>query len=86
MLAVTYFFVRIEPATLVWLFPESSAKRSVVVFLTAFAIFGFYGAAGWLEGGPISHRLSVISVCICFPLMAALGGMLVQHEAASSSL
>jgi hypothetical protein len=86
LLAVTYFFVRIEPATLAWLFPESGAKRSVVVFLTAFAIFGFYGAAGWLEGGPISHRLSVISVCICFPLMAALGGMLVQHEAASSSL
>jgi hypothetical protein len=84
-LALIYFFVRIEPATLAWNFPASAAKRWLLAFLTAFAIFGFYGAAGWLEGGPISHKISAISVFIFFPLMAALGGMLVQREAASSS-
>jgi hypothetical protein len=86
LLAVIYFFARIEPATLAWLFPESAAKRSVIAVLTAFALFGFYGAAGLLEGGPISHRLSVISVGVCFPLMAVLTGMLVRGEAASSSV
>jgi hypothetical protein len=86
LLALIYFFVRIEPVTLAWLFPESAAKRSVVASLTAFVIFGFYGAAGLLEGGPISHKLSVISICICFPVMAVVGGMLVQREASTSSL
>ena len=82
LLAVIYFFVRIQPATLTWLFPESAAKRSALAVLTAFVLFGFYGAAGLLEGGPISHTLSLISVCLGFPVMAAVGGMLVQREAA----
>ncbi len=86
LLALIYFFARVEPATLAWLFPRSVAKRSVFAILTAFAIFGFYGAAGLLEGGPISHKLSVISVTLIFPLMGFLGAMLVQREAASLSL
>ena len=85
LLATIYFFARIGPVTLTWLFPESAAKRWVIAVLTAFVLFGFYGAAGLLEGGLSSHRLSVISVWICFPLMAVVGGILVQHEAASSS-
>ena len=85
LLAVTYLFIRIMPTSLVWIFSESAAKRSVVAFLTAFAVFGFYGAAGWFEGGPISHRFSVISVCVFLPVMAVLGGILVRREVASSS-
>lgn len=80
LLAVAYFYARIGPATLTWLFPESAATRPVMAFLPAFAVFGLYCAAGWFQGGPISHSLSVISVCICFPFMAVLGGILVQHE------
>jgi hypothetical protein len=86
LLALSYFFARIEPVTLAWLFPGSAAKRWTIAVLTAFVLFEFYGAAGLLEGGPISHRLSVVSVSTCFPLMAVLGGMLVQREAASSSV
>jgi hypothetical protein len=86
LVALIYFFARIEPATLAWLFPRSAAKRSVVAVLTAFAMFGFYGAAGLREGGPISHELSVISISIFFPLLAILGAVLAQHEAASLSL
>jgi len=63
----------IEPSTLGWLFPRSRAKRAVVAILTAFAIFGFYGGAGWFEGGPISHVTSVVSVCGLFPAMALVG-------------
>jgi hypothetical protein len=78
LLAVVYFFVRIQPTTLAWLFPRSAAKRYALAFLTAFALFGFYGAAGLLEGGPISYTLSLISVCLFFPLMAAVGGTLAR--------
>ncbi len=85
LLALIYFFARIEPATLAWIFPDSAAKRWGVAVLTAFVLFGFYGAAGLFEGGPISHRLSVISIWICFPLMAVLGGMLVRNQTLSSS-
>jgi hypothetical protein len=86
LLALIYFFARIEPPTVAWPFPRSAAKRSVVAILTAFAIFGFYGAAGLLEGGPISYRLSIISISVFFPLMAVFGALLVQREAASLSL
>ena len=86
LLALIYFFARIEPVTLAWLFPESATKRWTIAVLTAFVLFGFYGAAGLLEGGPISRRLSVVSVSVCFPFMAVLGGVLVQREAASSSV
>ncbi len=86
LLALIYFFARIEPSTLAWLFPQSAAKRSVLAILTAFAIFGFYCAVGLLEGGPTSHTLSMISISIFFPLMAILGVMLVQHRAVSSYL
>jgi hypothetical protein len=78
VLALVYFFVRIQPATLAWLFPKTAAKRYALAFLTAFALFGFYGAAGLLEGGPISYRLSLISVFLCFPLMAVVGAMLAR--------
>jgi hypothetical protein len=84
LLAVACLFVLIEPATLTWVFPKSAAKRSVVAFLTAFAMFGFYGAAGLFEGGPISYKLSLASVLVCFPLMAVLGAVLVQRQASRS--
>ncbi|WP_420236997.1 hypothetical protein ACOBR2_15385 [Telmatobacter bradus] len=86
LLALIYFFARIERATLAWLFPQSAAKRSIIAILTAFTIFGFYGAAGLLEGGPVSYRLSVISVGVCFPFMAFLGAKLVHHRAGRSSV
>jgi hypothetical protein len=78
--AVLYFFVRIEPATLRWLFPRSWAKRAVLAVLTAFMIFGFYGAAGWSEGGPVSHAMSVISVCVLFPGMALFGALFMSRR------
>jgi hypothetical protein len=72
LLVLLYFFLRIEPATLRWLFPHSAAKRVAIALLTAFILFDFYGAAGWADGGRIAHKMSVISVCIVAPLIAAL--------------
>jgi hypothetical protein len=48
-------------------------KRIPLAILTAFSLFDFYGSAGWAEGGPIPHTMSVISVCIVTPLMAIWG-------------
>jgi len=84
-IALVYFFLRIEPSTLQWLFPYSPARRIVLVVLTAFALFCFYGAAGWSEGGPISHMISVVSVCAFFPLMTLVGGVLVHRESIAGS-
>jgi len=84
LIALVYFLFRIGPSTVRWLFPGSPAKRAVVVMLTAFALFGFYGAAGWFEGGPISHVMSFISVCVVFPGMALVGGLLAIRRSRST--
>jgi hypothetical protein len=80
--AVTHFFLKTEPESLTWLFPNSTSQRTVVVLLTGFVLFGFYGAAGLPEGGPISHRISAISVCVLLPLVTLASWFLVQRNAA----
>ncbi len=72
LFAMVYFFARIQPGTLHWLFPESALRRGVVLLLTSFALFCFYGAAGWSDGGPVSHRFSALSVCVLFPVMTVV--------------
>ncbi len=78
---LVYFLFRLEPATLRWLFPNSVGQRVTMAVLTASILFDFYGAAGWAEGGPTSHRLSVISVCMVAPLAAVLGVWRVTQRA-----
>jgi hypothetical protein len=77
-LALIHFLVRIEPHTLRWLLPDSTARRAVLVVLTALALFAFYGAAGW-SSGTISHRLSETSVYLLFPLMTLVGWLLTNR-------
>jgi hypothetical protein len=77
--AVVYFFLRIEPSTLRWLFPISRGKRVAMAILTAFVLFDFYGAAGWADGGPVSHRMSVTSVCLVAPLIALVTAFFVSR-------
>jgi len=48
-------------------------ERAVMALLTAMALFGFYGAAGLSSGGPISHQMSVVTVCVIAPLMMLAG-------------
>jgi len=84
-IALVYFLLRIEPSTLQWLFPYSFPRRIVMVALTAFSLFCFYGAAGWSGGGPTSHMMSLVSVCAVFPLTALVGGVLVRRHSVSGS-
>jgi hypothetical protein len=73
LIALGYLFLRIEPETIKWLFPESNARRVAMAVLTAFVMFAFYGSAGLLEGGPISFKISKASLLVVFPIMAAIG-------------
>ena len=72
LIVLVHFLLRTVPASLAWLFPGSLSRRIAVAFLSMFALFGFYGAAGLLEGGEISRRLSMVSVFGFIPLMTAL--------------
>ncbi len=76
-LVLAWFLMRFEPEALAFLCPASRPKRACLAVLTAFALFDFYGAAGWTGGGPVSHTLSVVSVCVIAPLAAVLGIVLV---------
>lgn len=67
-----WFVSRTMPASLRWLFPGSLAQRLAAAILTMIALFGFYGMAGLLRGGPISFRLSIVSTTILLPVTALL--------------
>ena len=67
------FFLRIEPEAIGWLSETSRARRTMLAVLTAMVLFCFYGAAGLAGGGPISRRMSMISVFVIAPIMVCLG-------------
>ncbi|MGZ3872801.1 MAG: hypothetical protein ACXVJD_07775 [Mucilaginibacter sp.] len=69
IIILVHFFFSFLPRALYWLFPQSPSRRAVMATLTAFAIFGFYGAAGWSEADAVSHNISVFSVCVLLPVV-----------------
>jgi hypothetical protein len=76
LIMFVHFFRKIESQSLHWLFPKSPAQRIIVMLLTAFVIFAFYGSAGWVEySGPVSTHISMVSVCVVFPLIALWGSL-----------
>lgn len=72
LVVTLYFFLRIVPTTVRWLFPREPIARYGVAVLAVLFVFGFYGAVGLLEGGPVSRDLSLASIFIVLPLMAGL--------------
>jgi hypothetical protein len=83
LVATLYFFLKIVPATVIWLFPRSSGARYSVAVLSVLFVFGFYGAVGLLEGGAISHDLSLASVFIVLPLMISVEALLLRRSSKS---
>ncbi len=78
-IAVVRFFARFAPDALRWLLPESPTRRGVLVCLTAFAVFCFFGAAGLSNSGAVSHWISVASIYLLFPGMTVAGWLLTNR-------
>lgn len=72
LVLLAHFLWRTVPAALHWLFPESRAQRVTVAFLSMLALFGFYGAVGFLDGGETARQFSIVSVLVFIPLTTAL--------------
>ncbi len=81
LVATLHFFLRIVPATALRLFPDSPSARYALAALAVFLVFGFYGAAGLLEGGPVSYALSLGSVFVVLPLMIGVEIVLLRRLA-----
>jgi hypothetical protein len=70
--ALCHFFAKILPDAEPFLFPESLLSQQVVVLLTTYLVFVFFGNSGIHGYGSISHRLSVVSAFILFPVVRIL--------------
>jgi hypothetical protein len=66
-------FLFFAPRAFQWLFPQSPARRMIMVLLTTLALFGFYGAVGWSGYGQAAHVMSAISVYGLLPAFALSG-------------
>lgn len=75
-----HFLLRIEPDSMLWLFPESAPRPNLLLLLTSGVLFSFYGATGLLEGGPIAHQLSRLSVFLLLPVATIGSWLLLQRS------
>ena len=71
-LAIWHFFARILPDAEVSLFADEPALRGVLVLMSAYLVFGFFGGAGIRNYGSVSHWLSAISVYLLFPVVTII--------------
>jgi hypothetical protein len=85
LIAMIWLFLRVVPQTLRQLFPASAPRQALVAVLTVSVMFGFFGAVGLLEGGPVSHRLSTVTVMFILPLAIIVALVSVYRKNASST-
>jgi hypothetical protein len=70
--AIWHFFVKILPDAEVFVFPEALLSQRVLVLVTTFLVFVFFGGAGIRNYGSVSHWLSAICEFILFPTVTIL--------------
>ena len=70
--AIGHFFMKLLPDARVFLFPSKTFSQVVLVVLSSFTVFAFFGSAGMQGYGATSHWLSVLSVCLLFPVVLIL--------------
>ena len=70
--AIWHFFARILPDAEGFLFGDEPMLRGVLVLLTSYLVFVFFGGAGIRNYGTVSHWLSVISRYVLFPVVTII--------------
>ena len=73
LVAMIWLFLRVVPQTLRQLFPTRTTRQALVTVVTIGVMFGFFGAVGLIEGGPVAYTLSTISVKLVLPAAIILG-------------
>lgn len=73
--AVIWFFAKLQPAALAWLFPERVGYRYAVVVLTSLTVFGFFCLGGLSGYGEVSRQVSIAFMAVGGPLSLILGVM-----------
>jgi hypothetical protein len=67
--AIWHFFARILPDAEVFLFQDEPVLKGVLILLTTFFVFVFFGGSGVRNYGSVSHWLSAFSIYVLFPVM-----------------
>jgi hypothetical protein len=71
-IAAWHFFARLLPGAMRFFFPHARLGQSVLLVLSAFMFFMFFGSAGLHRYGEVSHWISAFSIYVLFPLSIAL--------------
>lgn len=83
LVALIWFVLRVVPASLRRVWPDSIGVRITFALLSAAFVFGFYGLGGLLEDDPIAHRMGQLCIFGLAPLVAAIEVALVRRGATS---
>ncbi len=65
--AIVNFFARLLPEARGFFHPRQPAAQAVLVTVSSFAIFVYYGNSGLRGYGPVSHWLALASMYVVFP-------------------
>ena len=70
--AMWHFFARLLPDVRSFLFPQRKVPQVILVVLSSFTMFVYFGSSGMHGYGGTSHWISVVSLCVIFPLVIIL--------------
>ncbi len=70
--AIWHFFARILPDTETFLFADEPVLQGVLVLLTTYFVFVFFGGSGIRNYGNVSDWLSAISEYVLFPVVTII--------------
>jgi len=71
-IAIVHFFARLLPDARSFLCCDGSVPGIILTAVSSFTVFVFFGSAGLHGFGETSHWISVLSVCLLFPLALVL--------------
>ncbi|MGA2073543.1 MAG: hypothetical protein ABSH52_08550 [Terriglobia bacterium] len=69
---IGHFFMKLLPDARGFLFPYGAIPQRVLAVVSSFTVFAFFGSAGMQGYGETSHWLSVLSLCVLFPVVLIL--------------